>query len=56
MILDNFNLHSNKYNSGEFKCTLLSDKDLNFKKRENPNINICNDRCYYDTTYSGKMM
>ena len=56
MIIDNFNLHSIKYDSSEFKYTLLSDKDLNFKKREHPNINICNDDCYYDTTYSGKMM
>ena len=56
MIIDNFNLHSIKYDSSEFKYTLISDKDLNFKKREHPNINICNDDCYYDTTYSGKMM
>ena len=56
MIIDNFNLHSIKYDSGEFKYTLLSDKDLNLKKREHPNINIRNDDCYYDTTYSCKMM
>ena len=55
MIIDNFNLHSKKYDSSEFKYTSLSDKDLNLKKREHPNINIYNN-CYYDTTYSGKMM
>ena len=32
MIIDNFNLHSKKYDSGEFKYTSLSDKDLNLKK------------------------
>ena len=56
LIIDNFNLHSKKYDIGEFKYTLLSDKDLIFKKREHLNFNICNDDCYYDTTYSGKMM
>ena len=29
MIIDNFNLHSKKYDSCEFKYTSLSDKDLN---------------------------
>ena len=56
MVIDNFNLYSKKYESGEFKYSLLHDKDLNLKKREHPNISICNDDCYYDTTYSGKMM
>ena len=29
MVIDNLNLHSKKYDRGEFKYSLLHDKDLN---------------------------
>ena len=33
MVIDNFNLHSKKYESGEFKYSLLHDKDFNLKEK-----------------------
>ena len=29
MVIDNLNLHSKKYDRGEFRYSLLHDKDLN---------------------------
>ena len=49
MVIDNYILHSREYDYGEFRYALSLGKDLNFKKREYPNISVCNDGRYYST-------
>ena len=58
LIADKFNSESRKDEKGEFKCTILPEKDrnLNFEKEDYPSIHIFTDGKYYDNTYSGKMM
>ena len=40
MVIDNLNLHSKKYDRGEFRYSLLHDKDCEFKLKEKENIQI----------------
>ena len=58
LIADKFNSESRKDEKGEFKCTILPEKDrnLNFEKGDYPSIHIFTDGKCYDNTYSGKMM
>ena len=58
LIADKFNSESRKNEKGEFKYTILPEKDrnLNFEKDDYPSIHIFTDGKYYDNTYSSKMM
>ena len=58
LIADKFNSESRKDEKGEFKYTILPEKDrnLNFEQEDYPSIHIFTDGKYYDNTYSGKMM
>ena len=58
MIIDKFNSESKKDEQGEFKYTILheKDKDLKFEKEKYPSIHIFTDDKYHDNTYPGKMI
>ena len=58
MIIDKLNLEPNRDKKGEFKFTILpeKDKDLELEIEKHPSIHIFTDDKYYDNTYSGKMM
>ena len=58
MIIDKLNLEPNRDKKGEFKFTILpeKDRDLKLEKENYPRIHIFADDKYYDNKYSGKMM
>ena len=58
MIIDKLNSKPKKDSKGEFKFTILPEKDrgLKLEKENYPSIHIFTDDKYYDNTYSGKMV
>ena len=58
MIIGEFNSEPKKGKQGEFKYTILpeKDKDLKFEKEKYWSIHIFTDDKYYDNTYPGKML
>ena len=58
LIADKFNSEARNDEKGEFKYTILPEKDrnLNFGKDDYPSIHIFTDGKCYDNTYSSKMM
>ena len=58
MIIDKLNLKPNRDKKGEFKFTILpeKDKDLKLEIEKYPSIHIFTDDKYYDNTYSGKVI
>ena len=58
MIIDKLNLKPNRDKKGEFKFTILleKDKDLKLEIKKYPSIHIFTDDKYYDNTYSGKVI
>ena len=58
MIIDQFNADPKKDKKGEFKYSILPEKDrhLKFEEEKYPSIHIFTDGQYYDHTYSGMMV
>ena len=58
MIIDQFNADPKNDKKGEFKYSMLPEKDRNLKSEEEkyPSIHIFTDGPYYDHAYSGMMV
>ena len=58
MIIDQFNADPKKDKKGEFKYSILPEKDrhLKFEEEKYPSIHIFTDGQYYDHTYSEMMV